>query len=184
MKMNRFFTFFFYIFAAINVNANETDYIKIDITDIYIGMNLSDIPDLSLRYKYRRSMFVGPSQYYPYFMVESDDCLFYVAYDDDNTVRAIFAIARIFSEGVFSKNFFTPEGAYIGMDYNDVLAAFPNIKFYKIPGWAYVATLPSGWKIGIKIDYQSDQNFPKQGDKIIMIYKDWMTIRPDARSVN
>jgi hypothetical protein len=170
-ELNRFFVFFFIFFAAINVNANETDYIKIDITNIDIGMNLSDIPDLSLRYKYRRSMFVSPSQFYSYFRVESDGCLFSVAYDDDNTVRAIFANARIFSD---SKNFFTPEGAHIGMDYNDVLAAFPNIKFYRFPGWAYVATLPSGWKIGIEIDYQSGQNFPKQGDKIIMIYKDWM----------
>lgn len=171
MKMNRIFVFFFIFFAAINVTANETDYIKTDITDIDIGMNLSDIPDLTFKYKYRRSMFVGPSQFYPYIMVESDDCLFYVAYDD-TTVRAVFAIARIFSEGAFSKNFFTPEGACIGMDYNDLLAAFPNIKFYRIPGWAYVAALPSGWNIGIEIDLQSDQNFPKQGDKIMMIYKD------------
>jgi len=178
MKMNRIFTFFFYIFAAINVTADEANYIKMDITDIYPGMKLSDIPDLSL--KDRPPMLLLSSDMAPYFTVESDGTLFHVLYySDNNTVRAIYADIG----GSSIKRFFTPEGVYIGMDYNDVLAAFPDIKFYRFPG-EYIAILPSGWKIGVIPDYQSGQNFPKQGDKIIKIYKDRMTIRPDAPSVN
>jgi len=180
-KLSGIFVFFLYFFVVINLTAQGINYMKINITDIYVGMDLSDILDISdLSLEDRHLMIASPSQMWPYFIVESDGILFHVAYDNKNIVRAIFADLG----GRSIKRFFTPEGVYIGMDYNDLLAAFPDIKFYRVPWWAYIAVLPSGWKIGIAFDYLSGKDFPKQGDKIMMIYKDWMTISPDARSVN
>jgi hypothetical protein len=147
-----------------SIRGYAQDIIDGDIGMFKIGELLPNGIDINSS---RMSLMVTPSTFRPFILLRSDRFIFVIASDDKNRIRFIGLVEAL--SGTNCSDFLTPEGIHIGMTYNDILNIFPDIKIVNIRGWAYIAKLPSGWKIAFTKELL---RFPELTDRIDMIYKD------------
>jgi hypothetical protein len=138
--------------------------IEADISLFEIG---TDVSFLNLDNN-RDKILINASTILPCFIVHSGDFSFIIAFKN-NIIAAIFVGKPLNLKP--DELFKTPEGIFLGMNYQDFHKLFPKIKLIEIWGWAYEAILPSGWKIGFSTGRGATDYFPKPEDKITMIYK-------------
>ena len=133
-----------------------------DIGKIFIG---KDISEYNINIKSLKLM-VSPSSILPFFVLDLDGYIFFIAYSADNIVRAIIAHAA----PVMEKQFETPENIFIGMEYGELLEKVPDIQLVNQSGFGYTGRLPSGWIVLFAIEDTTTDHFPGKEDKITSIY--------------
>jgi hypothetical protein len=151
-----------------NIFAGDAPKIYADISNFKINTDITRFLKKPCEGSF---LLVGPSEILPFILVSSNSYLYKVAFYN-NVVKYIFVDE---DTGIFHLNaspFKTDDGIFIGMTFENLCRIMPNIELKKVNGWAYVASLPSGWKIGFSTGNTGTNYYPNSDSTVTMIYRD------------